>query len=98
MKSTDVGSTAGVDVQDRQTAILVCKADAEIVAAWPGREVRDAVGIDLAAQDADRRRVHIMRGNRDISRACDIGGCAADQGGDGGGGGECELEHVVLLN
>lgn len=47
------GSAGGVDLEEVQGAALVAHADADVVAVDGAGPVGDAVGVDLAADDAD---------------------------------------------
>lgn len=60
-----VGAARGVDAQQVQLAVLVGQRDAEVGAVDGAGPVGDAVGVDLAAEDADRRRVAVVGGGPD---------------------------------
>ncbi|CRK42039.1 hypothetical protein BN1723_005238 [Verticillium longisporum] len=91
-----MGAGRGVDAQQVEAAAAVGDLDAEVVAARSARPVGDTVGIDLAAKDADGRRVLVVGG--DGGRA--LGGTArrdagaGDKSGRGGEKGSDGGEHV----
>src|SRR5262249_48011917 len=70
-----VGALGLVDAQQADGAAAVAQLDADVVAVDGAGPVGDAVGVDLAAEDADRGRVAVVRGGPDA-----LGGGAGPEG------------------
>lgn len=82
----DVVGTAGlVDAQKVDRAVAVGNLDAKVVAVDGAGPVGDAVGVDVAAENADRRRVAVVRSDRDTGGD---GSASSRQGKQDVGGGE----------
>lgn len=92
-----VGAAGGVDLEDVEGAALVGELDADVVAVDVSGPVGDAVGVDVAAEDADGGRVLLVGGDGDGAAS------GEDDSRDGGSGGGEEAErraegrHIVFL-
>jgi len=76
-----------VDVQESHGAIAVADFDAHAAAAWETWPVGDAVGVDLATENANGGAVLVVRSDRD-------GGGRRHGGSEAEDGGESELHFV----
>lgn len=92
-----MGAAGGVDLEDVEGAALVGELNADVVAVDVAGPVGDAVGVDVAAEDADGGRVLLVGGDGDGAAS------GEDDGRDGGGGGGEEAEsraegrHLVFF-
>lgn len=83
----DVEGSAGlVDLEDVEAAALISELDADVVAVDGAGPVGNTVGVDVAADDADGRRVLLVGGDGSGT----ITGKDSGRDGDGSGGSEAD--------
>ena len=75
-----MGTLRSVNLQQVQAAVAVGDLDADIVAVDRARPVRDAVGVDLAARNADGRRVLVVGRDAGSLAAGERNGADRDEG------------------
>jgi len=64
-----VGTTRRIDLEEVDRATICADLDADAVASGRHGPVGDAVGVDVASKDTDRRRIFVMGSDGDTSGA-----------------------------